>query len=320
MKSQEQEIEYSFIKILTGSDLSIRRLPLMSVKSKNPGPVIWLTACVHGDEVGGVAVIQEIFKRIRRTPILKGALYAFPLMNPSGFETASRKISMSEEDLNRAFTGNDNGSLAERIAKKIFTAIIETKPDLVLDLHNDWRESIPYTLLEPNNNIDKYVYEKTKFFGKMTGFPVIVDIEDIEKTLTSTLLKNNIPALALEIGESYVVNERDVGYGIKAIWDILVYLGMTEPVPGLPGFTFNERVKDKTLRYSQEPVSPASGIIRFLVKPGEIVKKEQPIAKIYNAFGKLLETLKALEEGIVLGYSDSSVAFPGRPILAFGII
>lgn len=29
--------------------------------------------------------------------------------------------------------------------------------------------------------------------------------------------------------------------------------------------------------------------------------------------------MTAVEEGIVLGHSDSSVAFPGVPIMAFGI-
>ncbi|MEK6820235.1 MAG: succinylglutamate desuccinylase/aspartoacylase family protein, partial [Nanoarchaeota archaeon] len=320
IKRKGEELEYSFIRILTGSDLSGRRIPLMSVKSESPGPVVWITACVHGDEVGGVVVIQEIFRRIRKTPLLKGSLYAFPLMNPMGFEMASRQVTISEEDLNRSFPGNENGSLAGRIADKIFSTIKETKPDLVIDLHNDWRESVPYTLIEPSRDIDKYAYDKTKFFSKLTGFPVIVEVEDVEKTLTLTLLKSGIPALTLELGECYVVNERDVEYGVKAVWDILVYLGMVEPVLGVPGFQLNERVKDKILKYSQEPTSPTSGIIRFLVKPGEIVKKGQAVAKIYNAFGKLLETLKALDDAIVLGYSDSSVAFPGRPVMAFGVL
>lgn len=43
MNSGKQKIltvksRYSFIKILTGSDLSIRRLPLMSVTSEKPEP------------------------------------------------------------------------------------------------------------------------------------------------------------------------------------------------------------------------------------------------------------------------------------------
>jgi predicted deacylase len=56
-----------------------------------------------------------------------------------------------------------------------------------------------------------------------------------------------------------------------------------------------------------------------LVKPGDLVRKDQPIAKTYNAFGKLQETMTALNAGIVLGHSDSSVVFPGMCVMAFGI-
>ena len=35
----------------------------MSAESKNQGPTVWITACGHGDEVGGMVVIQEIFKK-----------------------------------------------------------------------------------------------------------------------------------------------------------------------------------------------------------------------------------------------------------------
>lgn len=115
-----KKFKYSFSPILTGSDLSRRRLALMEAKSENPGPVIWFTAAVHGDEVGGIVIIQEIFKKLKKGPLLKGLLYAFPLMNPIGFESATRNIPVSEEDLNRAFPGNPSGSLAERIADTIF--------------------------------------------------------------------------------------------------------------------------------------------------------------------------------------------------------
>ena len=54
-------------------------------------------------------------------------------------------------------------------------------------------------------------------------------------------------------------------------------------------------------------------------KPGDTVKKGQPIARVYNAFGKRQETLLAAADCIVLGHSDSSVAFPGLPIIAFAV-
>ena len=140
------KVSYSFMKIMTGSDLSLKRLPLMSAKSANPGPVVWLTACGHGDEVCGIVIVQEIFKNIRKT-LLCGSVYAFPLMNPIGFETVSRNITVSREDLNRSFPGRQTGTLGERLASRIFCTIVDTSPSLVIDLHNDWINSIPYALI-----------------------------------------------------------------------------------------------------------------------------------------------------------------------------
>ena len=312
---------YLFLNILTGSDLLQRRLPIMVLESMNHGPIVWITACIHGDEIGSTVVVQEIFKRIKKKGLLKGTLYAFPLMNPSGFETSSRNIAMSKEDLNRAFPGDKNGSLAERIAKKIFDTIMKTKPSLVLDLHNDWRKSIPDVLIDPiPKSTSKKVYEDTKMLSKKIGFPVILDTDNAEKTITYNILKKNIPALVLELGESYVVNERDVENGVKAVWNILSHLKMVDNVDMNIRYDIPEKVKGKIMRYSQRPFSHASGIIRFLVKPNDIVKKGEPIAKIYNAFGKLLEVLNAENDCIVLGYSDYSVAFPGAAVMAFGIL
>jgi predicted deacylase len=320
MENVSVKISYSFLKILTGSDLSRRRLPLMRAKSQRPGPVVWITACGHGDEVCGIVIIQELFKKIKKE-LLCGMVYAFPLMNPMGFETGSRNISVSREDLNRSFPGDIFGSLGKRMAHRIFNAIMETSPSLVLDLHNDWTKSIPYVLIDMNDiKLKQRVYEKTKFFAKRTGFVAIVDTDRLTTTLSYNLLLNNVPALTLELGEPYVINEKNVDYGVKAICNILTDLEMitasdnhfTYPVP--PAYQ-----KIKLLKYSDKPFSSKSGIARFLVRPGDEIKKNEPFAKIVNAFGKHQETVRSIDDAIVLGHSDSSVVFPGMPVMAFGI-
>ena len=310
---------YTFKKILTGSDLSIRRLPLMSVTSEKKGPVVWITACVHGDEVVGMAVVHEIFKKIRRT-LLCGAVHAFPLMNPIGLETISRKITMSREDLNRSFPGKADGTLGERLANRIFETIIITSPDLVLDLHSDWKQSIPYTILDKRSiKMNKEIYETTRQFARQTGFVCLLEDEPLTDSLSHNLLENNIPALTLELGEPYVINEENVNLGLGAIWNILSDLKMIAPLDERFSFPTSKAYKGKIFKYSDQPYSSKSGIIRFLAKPGDEIKKGQPFARIVNAFGKHQETVKALNDGIVLGHSDSSVVFPGMPIMAFGI-
>lgn len=296
----------------------------MSLKSSVPGPVVWLTACSHGDEVGGIVVIQEIFKRLKRR-LIKGNLFAFPLMNPIGFENISRTITHSREDLNRSFPGNPNGTLGERIASHIFSAILETAPSLLLDLHNDWKRSIPYALLDrKSSSISRTVFETSKQVCITTGLTVVEDTDEIRSSLTHNLLLRGIPSITLELGESYVVSERIIDYGLHSIWNVLEDLKMITPssekLKPLPNQVIGRDKRKKTLRYSDKPYCTKSGIIRFLVRSGDIVETGQPVAKIYNAFGKRLETITALHRSIILGTSDSSVAFPGISPMVYGII
>jgi uncharacterized protein len=320
LPSFEVKIHYSFKKIMTGSDLSHRRLPLMASASTNPGPVVWLTACGHGDEVSGIVVIHEIFKGIRRR-LIQGSVKAFPLMNPLGFEMVSRNITVSKEDLNRSFPGNPNGSLGERIAHRIFSTVLEERPALVLDLHNDWINSIPYVLLDRDPGVlHKGAYEKTIRAAKKAGLCLIVDSEELRKSLSFNLLLHDIPAITLELGKPYVVSESNVAYGIQTIWNILSHLKMVDPLEKAFQYPLSPPYgHGNLLKYSDKPYGSKTGIIRFLAKPGDVVKRGQPLAKIVNAFGRHQETITAIKDAIVLGHSDSSAAFPGMPIMAFGI-
>jgi len=316
-----QKVRYSFEKIMTGSDLSRRRLPFMAVESAKQGPVVWLAGCIHGDEVTGIVTIQEVFKAVKKRKLLKGAVYAFPLMNPIGFESASRNITMSREDLNRSFPGDPHGSLAQRIADKVFTTIKATQPSLVLDLHNDWMKSIPYVLLDqaPKSG-HQAAYETAVTVARKSGLPVIREIEPANASFSYSLLQHDIPALTFELGESYVVNESNVARGVQSISQILAHLGMMEPLSEPFVSDLPDSVQDRILRFNDKPFSPTSGIIRFIARPGQIVRKGQAVARIFNTFGKLQDTILAPADGIVLGHSDSSVAFPGAPIMAFGMI
>lgn len=319
--NRKVKVRYTFLRIHTGSDLSRRRLPLMIAESEKSGPVVWLTACAHGEEVGGMVVIQEIFKNIK-SALKCGSIFAFPLMNPSGFETLSRNIVMSKEDLNRSFPGDEHGTLAHRIANKIFNYISSTSPTIVLDLHNDWARSIPYTLIDPDPGPEhSEAYDMSRQFASKTGFVNILETDefDFSNTLSFSLIRSGVPALSLELGESYVVNEKNIGYGTSSIWNILSELGMVEPRNEEFRFPLPESIQGKVLNYSDRPFSSSSGIIRFMVKPGEHVSKGCKLARIYNAFGKHLETLSALNDSLVLGCSDYSVAFPGASVVVFGV-
>jgi predicted deacylase len=270
--------------------------------------------------VGGIVTIQDIFKRARKR-LVKGALYAFPLMNPTGFEAGTRDMTYSKEDINRAFPGDRTGSLGERIAYRIFSRIVETKPTLVLDLHNDWRRSIPYTLVDAIPDMEKAkAFQDTKVAAAKSGFIIVLDTDRLEGSLSYSLVRHGIPSLTLELGASHVIDEGNIEYGVRSIWNILTHLGMVEPREEPFQYPLDEALRGRILRYSYKPRSSSTGIVRFLSKPGDSVKKGQVTARVYNAFGKVLESVTALSDSIVLGHSDSSVALPGMAVMAFAEI
>ena len=310
---------YSFLRILTGADLAIRRLPVMRAESDRPGPVVWLTACMHGEEVGGMALIHDLFNRLRKNGLHKGQIYSFPLMNPWGFETMGRNVHPTQEDLNRCFPGNPHGTLAERMAQKVFDAILDTGPSL--DLHHDWVRSVPYGLLDPwHDKLSRTAWEESRQWLSHCDMLQVSDHETISGSLTHNLLARGIPALTFELGESFRINEPQIRFGVEVVWKILERLGMVDPMPNPPRPPLPRPCDGRLLEYAGGPVTAEAGIIRYQVLPGEIVRKNQPIARIYNSFGKQLKTLKAPAKAVVLGYRDYAMVFPGMPVMAFGLI
>ncbi len=310
------KLNYSFIKVMTGHDLSERRIPVMKIESSSEGPVLVLTACIHGDEIGGTVVIQELFRHLRKS-LQRGTVYAFPMVNPFGFENMSRKISISNEDLNRSFPGSPNGTLAQRIAAIIMNKITGLKPELVLDLHNDWNKSIPYVVID--SLADSIKLSDLHHYANISHLPAIQESDILFSSFSYCLNMVGIPALTLELGESLIINEKNVIFGTNAIMNILYELGMVAEFSEETGFRMPESLRNKVLRYSSSPLCSSSGVIRFDKKPGDMVRTGEKIARVYNAFGKLTETIRSEHDGIILGHNDYAMAYPGSPVMAFGV-
>lgn len=296
----------------------------MEARSGRRGPSVWLTAGVHGDEIGGVVVVHEIFARLRKRPLLAGRLSAFPLLNPFGFETASRRIPSTQEDLNRCFPGDPDGSLAERIAHIAHTKILESRPDLVLDLHNDWLRSIPYVLIDPRPSTPdgRSAHGRARSAAQATGIPVVAEPDDAASraaargTMSGHLLERGIPALTLELGAAGTVEESAIQTGADTIWAVLAELGMVAKETAAPGRAEVPRRRQRIWHYDHEPCPSTAGIVRFRVKPGDRLSTGAPLATIHNVFGRRVELLRATRDVLVLGFSDSALAVPGLPIVA----
>lgn len=322
-------LRFSRIPVLDGADLTTRRLALMEARSGRAGPSVWLTAGVHGDEVGAIVVVQEIFARLRSGALKAGRVQAFPLLNPFGFETASRQIPSSQEDLNRAFPGDASGTFAQRIAHLVSARIRADAPDLVLDLHNDWIRSIPYALIDPRptDEAGRAAHRSVREAARATGLPMVDEQAEgvsramLRSTLSGSLLESGVPALTLELGAAHSVDEPSVRSGVDAVWRALAAIGVVAPDADAPdvGPLVPDDYRGRMLRYGHRPCPSTTGIVRYLVEPGQVIGASTPLASVHNVFGRRMELLRSTDEALVLGCSDSSLAVPGVPIVALAM-
>jgi uncharacterized protein len=108
---ERRRIEIPVAKLPTGTGLL---LPIMVINGAKPGPTVWISAAVHGDEVNGVEIIGRVLEKIEARE-LAGCLIAVPIVNVFGFNAQSRYLP-DRRDLNRSFPGFEQGSVAGRLA------------------------------------------------------------------------------------------------------------------------------------------------------------------------------------------------------------
>jgi hypothetical protein len=114
--------------------------PVIVATGRAPGRTLWVQACVHGPEVGGILGMQA-FLRTLDPAKLAGRVILLPVTNPLGFRANQRLTPQDGENLNRAFPGVPDGSPTRQLAEKVFRLALE-HADAMLDLHSGGEHAI----------------------------------------------------------------------------------------------------------------------------------------------------------------------------------
>jgi predicted deacylase len=192
---------------------------------------------------------------------------------------------------------------------------MKSEPSLVIDLHNDWIQSIPYILLDPPQAYPNARTERrTLELARATGLLLVEDSDvfhPLRNTLAGAIVDAGVPAFTIEAGGAYAVVEEGVVAGRDAVLSTLRSMEMIDwflPA-GHPG-------TGAALRYTNRPLCSTSGLIRFDVQPGQEIRKGQILAQVFSAFGSREEALLATADGFVLGLEDHARVLPGREVIA----
>lgn len=268
------------------------------IRGKKDGPTVFVSAAIHGDELNGI----EIIRRIRRLSLIKkirGTLILIPIVNNYGVQNLSRYLP-DRRDLNRSFPGSSKGSLASRVAEIFYTEVV-SKCDLGIDLHTAsiHKDNLP----QIRANLDN---EFTLALAKNFAAPVILHSELRDGSLRAAVQDNDIPVLLYEAGEALRLDERSIKIGVRGIMNVLRHMQM------LPESTRKTTHKPPVITKSSSWIRASeSGMIQTLKKLGDLVQKDEVIAKIYDLIDDTSYDVLATFDGIIIGKTQIPLAHEG---------
>jgi hypothetical protein len=273
-------------------------MPVHVINGKHPGPTLFITGAIHGDELNGVEVIRRLLKGsfLKR---LRGCVLAAPIVNVFGFINRSRYLP-DRRDLNRSFPGREQGSIAARLAYLVATEIV-ANADYGIDLHTGAidRANLPQIRADLN---DPQVLKLAEAFGT----PVIIDATSRDGSLRQFAAEKNVPMLVYEGGEALRFDELSIRAGVRGIVRVLSALGMlperaSARTPIAP-------VRANTTTWVRAPVS---GIVSTKCLLGERVKSGQVLGTVSDPFSEIAMEVLAPKTGIVIGRSTSPLSHEG---------
>ena len=290
-------VELRVARLPTGMWMAV---PVGVVHGAKPGPVIWVSAAIHGDELNGVPIIRHVLDRIDPKR-LAGTLLAVPTVNVFGLVQESRYLP-DRRDLNRCFPGSKRGSSAAQLAHLFMTEIV-ARCELGLDLHtgSGGRTNLPQVRCD----LDE---PETLRLAHEFGAPLLLHSRLRDGSLRAAARDEDKTVLVYEAGEASRFDMEAIGMGVEGVMRVMKALEMVDdPVPA------PER-PPRVSRKSAWVRARRSGFCEMTRRLGDEVEKGDSVAIIFDALGRARSVTKARTSGILIGHVTSPIVNRGDAV------
>ncbi len=281
-------------------------VPVLVARGRRPGPVLGITAAVHGNELNGIRVIHELFERLDLSQ-LRGTVVGVTAVNVPGLHNYDR-LFVDGKDLNHLFPGSPHGDVAQVYAHRFVDRVV-SRFDALVDLHTASFGRI--------NSLYVRADMKHPLCARMAYLQrpqIIVHNPASDRTLRGTAMELSIPAITVEIGDpqrfqpKYI---RSCGNGVRRVLADAQMLPLRSPKEG------DEPV---LCRKSYWLYTDRGGLLEVLPAATDHVAKGEIVARLRNAYGDVVREYAAPESGVVIGKSVNPVGQTGARILHLGIL
>ena len=335
---------YGAIRVLDLPTGGHEEIPVIIVQGTEPGPVVWVTANIHGGELTGIASIHQVLARDLASE-LSGTLIVLPTINPAGLQVMQRFPYYEPKDPNRVWPGyknpKSNGvppAVYQQVASQIFEAVVATNPDCLLDLHNASIDSVPFTIR------DRVLYppeageaelkradelaEKLEWLARSFGLSIVnespaakyVELALHRSVAGSIVNTAGIPSLTLELGMGMAIDPAAVEAGATGILNVLrayeMIPGEPEPITQVPVIDLRFQVRrDDSAR------APVSGILQSVVQPGQPFTSGDLLARMVDIYGRPIDggEIVAKADGWLIGWSNGIAKYRGQTVASLAV-
>lgn len=286
-------------------DGSALGIPVVVLNGARSGPRLGIIAGIHGDEYEGPEGLRRFLSGVDPATLC-GTIIAVLQANPLAHEGHTRAGSVDYLDLNRAFPGNPDGFVTQRIADLLVREIVE-QSDFLIDLHSGGLayDLVPYVGF---NSTPGQVGEASFALARSFGIELLYGSTPFPHVLRLEAAKRDIPAILVEVGGDGRLRTNLIPVVQGGLENAARHLGLLEGSPrSLPEVN---RVL-KAPPGGEFVQAPTGGFLVSEVHVGDEVRKGQLLARLVDVFGSELARVEAPVSGVVIEYRTLPVTRTG---------
>jgi len=282
-------------------------LPVVITHGSAPGPVLAITAGIHGGEYVPIVAVRQFVRGLDPAQ-MRGTIVACLQSSPAAFQQRSAFINpIDGQNLNRSFPGDPQGGPTARLAAWLWENLL-ARADYYVDCHcGDLPETLdPFTSVSPGP--DDAVSERSRAMAECFDVARLI-VSRLAGSTVRTAALAGIPAALVEVGGEGRWSQEEADVQREGLRRVAALAGILPAEAGtrphLPVF------EDAADVLSERP-----GLWFPDVTVGTSVVQGTRLGRIEDAFGDVVQEVLAPITGVLVFGLSSLAAVEGDLLAA----
>lgn len=289
-------------------------LPMVITNGSAPGPVLAVTAGIHGGEYVPMVAVRQ-FVRDLDPALMRGTIVVSLQSSPVAFQQRMAFVNpLDGKNLNRSFPGDPQGGPTARLAAWLWENLL-ARADYYVDCHcGDLPEALdPFTGASPGP--DGVLDERTRAMADCFDVPRLI-VDPLEGSTIRAAAMAGIPAVLIEVGGEGRWSQEEADVQRNGLRRIAAQVGILPAEAGA-------RPRLPLFENAADVLSERAGLWYPEVAPGTSVAEGTRLGRLEDPLGEVVQEILAPAAGVLVfglgslaAVQGSLLAFIARPLPA----